>query len=76
MTGIIRRPNKRDLFVVGTAAALTFAPQAMAAEGTGGASVETLRKENARLHNQLAEMQKKLDRMKEEGESRGKIRLQ
>ena len=37
MTGIIRRPNKRDLFVVGTAAALAFAPQAMAAEGTGGA---------------------------------------
>ena len=71
MTGIIRRPNKRDLFVVGTAAALTFAPQAMAAEGTGGgASVETLRKENARLHNQLAEMQKKLDRMKEGRKSR------
>ena len=71
MTGIIRRPNKRDLFVVGTAAALAFAPQAMAAEGTGGdAGVETLRKENARLHNQLAEMQKKLDRMKGERKSR------
>ena len=71
MTGIIRRPNKRDLFVVGTAAALAFAPQAMAVEGTGGdASVETLRKENARLHNQLAEMQKKLDRMKGERKSR------
>jgi len=65
MTRIIRRPNKRDLFVVGTAAALTFAPQAMAAEGTGVAtSVETLRKENARLHSQLAEMKKKLDRIK------------
>jgi hypothetical protein len=71
MTRLIRRPNKRDLFVVGTAAALAFAPQAMAAEGTGGdASVETLRKENARLHNQLAEMQKKLDRMKEGRKSR------
>ena len=71
MTRLIRRPNKRDLFVVGTAAALAFAPQAMAAEGTGaGASVETLRKENARLHNQLAEMQKKLDRMKGERKSR------
>ena len=65
MTKNFRRPNKRDLFIVGTAAALAFAPQAMAAEGSSGtADAETLRVENARLRDQLAAMQKKLDGMK------------
>ncbi len=65
MTNNFRRPNKRDLFIVGTAAALAFAPQAMAAEETRStADAETLRVENARLRDQLAAMQKKLDGLK------------
>jgi hypothetical protein len=65
MTKTIRRPNKRDLFIVGTAAALAFAPHAMAAEeNRSTADAETLRIENAQLRQQLADMQKKLDGMK------------
>jgi len=65
MTKNFRRPNKRDLFIVGTAAALAFAPHAMAAEEKPStADAETLREENAQLRQQLAEMKKKLDHLK------------
>ena len=65
------RAQKRDFFIIGTLAALTLAPQAMAAEGGADAKeVRTLRDKNAELQNrnaqlasQLAEMQKRLDRM-------------
>jgi hypothetical protein len=51
----IRHPNKRDLFIVGTAAALALAPRAAAAEETHATTeVEALRAENAQLHDQLA----------------------
>ena len=66
-----RRAHKRDFFIIGTLAALTLAPQAVAAEGGADAKeVTTLRDKNAELQNrnaqlasQLAEMQKRLDRM-------------
>jgi hypothetical protein len=65
MTRNFRRPNKRDLFIVGTAAALAFAPQAIAAEETHATTdAEALRAENAQLRDQLAAMQKKLDGLK------------
>jgi outer membrane immunogenic protein len=66
-----RRTHKRDFFILGTLAAFTLAPQAVAAEGGADATeVTTLRDQNAELQNrnaqlasQLAEMQKRLDRM-------------
>ena len=66
-----RRTHKRDFFIIGTLAAFTLAPQAVAAEGGADAKeVRTLRDKNAELQNrnaqlasQLAEMQKRLDRM-------------
>jgi len=66
-----RRTHKRDFFILGTLAAFTLAPQAVAAEGGADAmEVTTLRDKNAELQNrnaqlasQLAEMQKRLDRM-------------
>jgi hypothetical protein len=70
MTTNSGRSNKRNLFIVGTAAALVLAPQAIAAEGSDGASeVKALRDENAQLRNQLAEMQKKLDQTAARGRS-------
>ena len=63
MTTTVRRPNKRNLFIVGTAAALALAPRAFAAEEAPGArEVKTLRTENAQLRRRLAEMEKKLAR--------------
>ncbi len=66
-----RRTYKRDFFILGTLAAFTLVPQAVAAEGGADATeVRTLRDKNAELQNrnaqlasQLAEMQKRLDRM-------------
>ena len=59
----VKRAAKRDLFIVGTAAALALAPPALAAEQASAASeVDTLRSENAQLRSRLAEMEKKLAR--------------
>lgn len=59
------RTNKWARFIVGTAAALAVTPQAMAAEQSvrGTTNVDALNEENAQLRKQLAEMQKKLDRL-------------
>ena len=59
------RTNKWARFIVGTAAALAVSPQAMTAEQSarGTIDVDALSEENAQLRKQLAEMQKKLDRL-------------
>jgi hypothetical protein len=62
MTTTIKRPNKRNLFAVGAAAALAFGPCASAEETPSASEVKTLRTENAQLRSRLAEMEKKLAR--------------
>jgi len=56
----VRRPNKRNLFIVGTAAALALGPHAAAEQALSANEVNALRTENAQLRNRLAEMKKKL----------------
>jgi hypothetical protein len=56
----IKRPNKRDLFIVGTAAALAFGHSATADGAPAEKELSALRDENAQLRKQLAETQKKL----------------
>ena len=60
MTGTVERLNKRNLFIVGTAAALALAPCAAAEEASSAGELNALRSENAQLRNRLAEMERKL----------------